>query len=46
MFTMTKKFLLTEGRTRSNDEKDKRIKEIDEQINYISKMSIRENLNN
>ena len=36
---------IKEVSTRSKAEKDKRIKEIDEQINYISKMSIREYLN-
>ena len=37
---------ITEGPTRSKAERDERIKEIDEKINYISKMSIREYLNN
>ena len=36
---------ITEGPTRSKAERDERIKEIDEKINYISKMSIREYLN-
>ena len=36
---------ITEGQTRSKAERDERIKEIDEKINYISKMSIREYLN-
>ena len=37
---------ITEVSTRSKAGKDKRIKGINEQINYISKMSIKEYLNN
>lgn len=36
---------ITEGPTRCKEDRDKKIKKIDEQINYISKMSIKEYLN-